>query len=210
MRCLETMIWDVIKQSAADIWDEMLYLMIFNVIWLIGTLLIIPWPFVTFGIFAVAYDIGQNKGIKFTTFFSHARRVWKQAYIWGGINLGLLIVLLVNINFYGNIRAQWAEIAQILIIGFTLFWGILQLVALPIYPRLEEPGFKLAMRNAVVVMGRYPLATLSLIAVVVVIGVISYFFQIIILLGAFSIITIVANRMVGAIIKRELKRGTEG
>ena len=121
----------------------------------------------------------------------------------------MLIILLVNINFYGNIRAQWAEIAQILIIGFTIFWGILQLVALPIYPRLEEPGFKLAMRNAAVVMGRYPLAILSLIVVVVVIGVISYFLQIVILLGAFSIIAIVANRMVGAIIKRELKRETE-
>jgi hypothetical protein len=53
----------IIKNSASDIWDEMFYLIIFNLIWVVGTLLILPWPFVTFGLFFTAYDIGEARGL---------------------------------------------------------------------------------------------------------------------------------------------------
>lgn len=200
------MIWTAIKSAAVDIWDEMLYLMIFNVIWVVGTVLIIPWPFVTFGLFAIVYDVGQGKGIKFGTFFRYAARVWKQAYIWGGINIAVLIIWLVNLNFYGDISAQWAGGLQIVILGVGIFWFVLQVVALAIYPRLEEPGFKLATRNAAVIFGRYPLPVLALLLVIAVVVAISYFLQVLLLLATVSIIAVVINRMVEAVIKRELQR----
>jgi hypothetical protein len=62
------MIWIALKQTGADIWDEILSLLIFNVITLVGMVLSIPWPFVTFGLFEMAYDIGQGKGVKFSAF----------------------------------------------------------------------------------------------------------------------------------------------
>ncbi|MFC1976408.1 hypothetical protein ACFLXQ_08410 [Chloroflexota bacterium] len=206
------MIWHAIKQSAIDIWDEMLYLIVFNVIWLVGTLLIIPWPFVTFALFAIAYDVGQSKGIGFGKFFSYGRQAWKQAYIWGGINLGILIVALVNVSFYSNIAASWAAFLQMLIIGVSIIWFVLQLIALPIYPRLEEPGFKQAVRNAAVLFGRYPLVILTIVGLAAILVAVPLFFgilQILFVLGTFSIIAILMNRMVEAMIKRELKRETE-
>ncbi|MBN1221347.1 MAG: hypothetical protein JXM69_20655 [Anaerolineae bacterium] len=203
------LIWTAIKNAAVDFWDEMLYLFIFNVIWLVGTLLIIPWPFVTFGLFAIAYDVGQGKGIKFGSFFGHAAQVWKQAYIWGGINIGLIIVLLVNIRFYGNIEAPWAVALQIIIIGIVIFWLVLQLIALAIYPRLEEPGFKLAVRNAAVVFARYPVAILILLVLIVALVIASFFLQILFIVATFSMIAVATNRMVGAAVTRELQRGSD-
>jgi uncharacterized membrane protein YesL len=175
-------------------------------------MLILPFPFVIFGLFGAVCDIGEGRGINLGTLFSHAGRMWKQAYIWGGINLGVFIILFINIAFYSNVKTQWAAFAQILVIGFTLFWTVLQLVALPIYPRLREPGFRLAARNATVMIGRYPLPILILVAIIGVILLIWVIFRsliVIILMGGFSITAVVTNRMVEALLEKELKREPE-
>jgi uncharacterized membrane protein YesL len=201
------MIWATLKQTGSDIWDELLHMVLFNVITLFGTILIIPWPFVTFGLFEMVYDIGQGKGIKFTAFFSRAAQVWKQAYIWGGINLGVIIVVLINLNFYGNFAASWASFAQIIMFGFAVFWFALQLIVLPIYPRLEEPGFKLALRNAAVLMGRHPLPTLTVLVIVGAMVALTILVQQcnwFVMLGFFSFTAVLCNRMVGAMVRQEL------
>ena len=203
------MVWHIIRSSAADIWDEMLYLMIFNIIWLISLVLVVPWPLVTFGLFFTVYDIGESKGIGFGKFWGYARRMWKQAYLWGGINLAVLIIAWANLNFYTRIEAQWAALLQMFITALTLFWVILQLVTLSFYPRLEQPGFKLALRNAGVAIGRYPFLTFFLIIIVVLILAIASFFPAVMLLGAVSIIAVVTNRVVDVVVKKEKQREEE-
>jgi uncharacterized membrane protein YesL len=204
------MIWDVIKNSVADIWDEMLYLMVFNLIWLVSLLLIIPWPLATFGLVFTAYDIGEAKGIGFGTFWKHAHQTWRQAYLWGGINLVVWVIVWVNWRFYSQVEAAWAGSAQMFVIAVSLLWIILQLIALPFYPRLEQPGLKLALRNAGVILGRYPLAGIFLMIVVLLILAIASFLPVIYILGAFSMIAVVANRVVAAVLAKEKLREQEG
>ena len=90
------LIWTILKKALLDFWEDMLNLIIFNVLWLVGALLIIPYPFMTFGLFYTAYDIGQGKGIKLSTPFKYGKQTWKPAYIWGVINLVALILFLAN------------------------------------------------------------------------------------------------------------------
>jgi len=198
------MIRTVLKRAVVDIWDELFYLILFNVITLIGTILIIPCPFVMFGLYEMAYDIGQGKGIKFTTFFTRAAQIWKPAYIWGGINFGVMIVLLINLNFYANLAVMWAGAAQIVMLGISILWGVLQLLMLPIYPRLEKPGFRLALRNATVLLARYPLPVFIMLVIVIVMVILTAIMPPFGLIGVFSVIAVLSNRMVGEIVKREL------
>lgn len=204
------MIWDVIKNAMADIWDEMLYLMIFNLIWVVSLLLVIPWPLATFGLVFTAYDVGEAKGIGFGTFWKYARQMWRQAYLWGGINLAVGVIAWVNWSFYTRIEAAWAGLAQMFVIAVSLLWIMLQLIALPFYPRLERPGLKLALRNAGVTLGRYPLAGIFLMIVVLLILAIASFFPAIYVLGAFSMVAVVANRVVAAVLAKEKLREQEG
>jgi uncharacterized membrane protein YesL len=178
---------------------------------LLGVILIllVPWPLVTFGLFFIVYDIGESKGIGFGKFWGYARRMWKQAYLWGGINLGILIIAWVNLSFYTSMEAQWGTFLQMFIIALILFWIILQLITLSFYPRLERPGFKLALRNAGVAVGRYPVLTFFLIILVVVILAIASFIPAVMLLGAVSIIAVVTNRVVDVVIKKEKLREEE-
>ncbi len=200
------MIWTSLKKAGTDIWDELLYMIIFNVISLIGTLLVLPWPLVTFGMFEMAYDVGQGKGLKFSEFFTRPAKKWKQVYIWGGINLGLLVLIFVNINFYATFQVAWAGVVQALIIGVGGFWLILQLIMLAVYPRLETPGFREALRNAMILVARHPLAVVTLLALVIIMVVLTFAIQQcnwFVFLGLFSFPAIFSNRLVEAMIKKE-------
>ncbi|MEW5958250.1 MAG: hypothetical protein AB1801_11030 [Chloroflexota bacterium] len=198
------LIWNVLKRAALDFWDEILYLMIFNMIWFLGSLLIIPLPFLTFGLWHTAYDISRSKGINFGVFFNHLRRTWPAALGWGGVNLGLAIIVVINLNFYAGFETPWATIARLIVMALALLWSVVQVVALAVYPRLESPGFRLATRNAAVVMAKYPLPVLALMAMLVLLGVATFLFPVLLVLGTVSLLALLTNRLVGAVISREL------
>ncbi len=203
------MIWVALKQAGGDFWDEFLLLIIFNAVWLLGSLFLLPWPYLTFGLFYTAYEVGQGKAIKFRTFFVGPAPVWKQAYLWGVLNALLLFVVWFNIRFYGSFGTQWSTVLEILLFAFAIFWVMLQLVALPMYPRLNEPGLKLALRNGIVAMGQFPLATFVLLILVAVMVVVGTLFPLFAFMGAGSLTAVLANRIVGAIVERALKGQAE-
>jgi hypothetical protein len=197
------MIWKVFRNSLADMWDEMFYVILFNIIWFFGTLLIIPWPLVTFGLFHIAHDIGQGKGIKLSMFWRHLRQTWKQAYIWGGLNLVALLTVWMNVYFYGTIGTEWAGYVQVLFIALFGFWFIWQLIALAFYPRLKEPGFKMATRNAAITIGRYPLLALVFMGMVMLVLALAFMFNILLVVGAMSLLALMSNRLVEAVLKKD-------
>jgi hypothetical protein len=200
------MIWNMVKKSALDIWDEMLFLIIFNIIWLVGTVLVVTWPFVTFGLFYTARDVSEGRGIHFSTFFSYGRDMLKPAYIWGGINLVVIIAIWINLSFYRAIDASWAGMVTLFIISLTVCWTVLQLIALALYPRLVEPSFKLALRNAAVIVGRYPIPIFVLLIIVAVLLVVSVLFSALAILISFSVIAVLTNNVVETIVTQELER----
>ncbi len=203
------LIWSIIKLAAGDIWDEMLHLLVFNAIWLLGSLLILPWPYLTFGLFFTAYDISQGKAIKLNSLFVRPAPFWKQAYLWGAVNLLAALLFRFNLNFYNNFATTWAATIQIVFVALLLLWSIWQLLALPMYPRLEKPGLRLALRNAAIVMGRYPLAVLVLVVIVTLLLLITAILPMFAFFGAGALIVVLCNRLVGTIVERELARGAE-
>jgi len=198
------MIWNIFKKTGTDAWDEMLYMIIFNLIWLVGTVLVLPHPFVTFALVYIVHDIGEMKGIKLSKFFGYGRAMLKPAYIWGGVNLAVLVALGLNIMFYQRFQAQWAGLLQVLFISLIMFWLILQLITLALYPRLVEPSFKLALRNAAVLVGKNPTMILVLIGFLATMIVISLVFPAVIFLITFSMTAVFTNNLVGALVKKAI------
>ena len=189
-----------------DLWDEMLFLIVFNVIWFLGVILIIPAPFVTFALFFLVRDVGEGRGIHFSTFFSYGWQNLKPAYIWGGINLVVLVAIWFNMSFYAGVEASWAVIVRLFIASLAISWVVLQLIALALYPRLVEPSFKLALRNGAVIVGRHPLPIIALVGIALILLIISVFFQALGVLVTFSVIAVLTNNMVEVIVSQELDR----
>ncbi|HMQ54447.1 MAG TPA: hypothetical protein PKE64_19660 [Anaerolineae bacterium] len=201
--------WEIAKKTGSDMWDEMLYMIVLNLIWLVGTVLIIPWPFVTFGLFYTVKNIGDGHGIKLGTLFSHGRQTLKPAYIWGGINFSILVAMYFNLQFYAGIQAEWTSFLRLFLLSLGIFWGIFQLVMLALYPRLVRPSFRLALRNAAVITGRHPLAIFTLMIIVGLILGITPFFPAIPLLISFAFIALLTNNVIQILVDRELARMEE-
>lgn len=200
------MIGEAIKQAALDLWDELLYLMLFNMIWCIGAVLVIPLPYVTFGLYYTAYDVVEGKSIKLSTFFEYANQTWRLAYTWGLLNLAVFVVLGLNIAFYGTINAAWAVMLRFLFISLGGLWLIIQLIALTLYPRLEEPGLKIAYRNALALFGHYPVILFILIATIIFLGIMSNFLPLVLFLLTFAALSVLSSRLTKSLVQEELKR----
>jgi hypothetical protein len=117
-----------------------------------------------------------------------------------------LVLLWLNLNFYAGIEARWAALMQLLMTTITIFWVALQVIALAFYPRLAEPGFKLALRNATVITGRYPLIIIVVLIANVLILVISSIFPAFAFAISFSLIAVLINRTVDTLVSREMAR----
>ncbi len=199
-------IWSIIKKAGLDFWEEMLLLIIFNLFWLLGAVLILPYPFVTFALFYTVYDIGQGKGIKSAKFFNYGKQNWKAAYIWGGLNLVALFVLWINVRFYAGIETQWAFFVSLFFVSLTIFWLVMQLIVLALYPRLVEPSFKLALRNAAIIIGRHAPILLLILGLIALLLIATAFFPILAFIITFSLIAVLINSMVTVLVDRELAR----
>lgn len=197
--------WSLIKKTGLDVWDEMFKLMVFNILWVVAILTVLPWPFITFGLFFTAKDLGEGKGIPFSAPFTYGLQVLKSAYIWAIINLGVFLGIFLNLTFYAAVEASWVQFFRFFVLALALFWVVIQLVMLAMYPRLTEPSFRLALRNSVIIVARHPWPILALLIGIVLILVISGFMPVLLLLLSISVIIMWINNVVGFLVTYELE-----
>lgn len=197
--------WTVFSKTAVDMWEDLLHLMLFNLICFVGGVLIVPLPFLLFGLFGVAYEIGQGNAIKLNHFFGTIRRTWRLAAVWGVINLVIWGIIAYSLFILVQIDSQVAIFLRVSIVGLALIWAVLQPLMLAVYPRLVKPSFKMALQNGGAVIGLAPIrvlfwfvwVSLFLLAAVVVTPIMFF-------LGL-AVVAIFTNRFVEIIIKQHLK-----
>jgi uncharacterized membrane protein YesL len=201
--------WQVAKLAVLDFIEELFLLMVFNLLWVVGALLVLPFPFATAGLAWVASEIGQGKAIHLRTFFDGGRRYWKPAYIWGLINLVVWTLLWVNISFYSGLNSVWSVLARALMVSIAIIWGAVQLYVFPLLIRQEVPSLKLALRNGLVLMSLTPVLTIGVIILAVVLLVLSSAIALLLFVFYFAFLAVLTNRAVGEALKVEAGRNTE-
>lgn len=209
-----SLLWKIIKRTAMGIWEEIFYLVVFNLAvvapalmginlisygWTSGITLFLPLgvlcllavPPALFGLFQATDQISKGNAIKISTFTEAIKTSLKPAYIWGGVNLVVGVILLANIAFYFQMTVAWAPTAGMFFVGLSIIWGVLQLLALSLYPRLVKPDFKLAQKNSMAMIGMKPGLMLGITAITLIFLVISAFIQLQLLFLLF-VVSIVA------------------
>jgi len=184
-----TIIWDVLKKTMLFGWEEIIYLVIFNIVTLtalvlgpalvfigvnksvalmaLGSMAMFAAPPALFGLFWLTYQISLGNAVKFSTYVDGARQYPKAAYIWGGVNMFIVVMLISNIIFYQSLAATWAGFAAVFFDGLLIVWVVLQLLTLALYPHLVEPSFRLAMKNALVLVAVNPFAVVGMAVIAV-------------------------------------------
>ncbi|OQY46956.1 MAG: hypothetical protein B6242_06350 [Anaerolineaceae bacterium 4572_78] len=213
----------ILKKTFTNFWDELFFLTIFNVftiftlviglmIFLSGIYFVPPYiiipialicelllPPAIFGLFGAVHEVGLCNAISVNTYFQYAKKFLKESYIWAGINVATIVILIVNIRFYLNVEAGWGIIIAFFFVGFTMTWIILQIFALTLYPKLESPSFLLAIRNAMIIVSTRPVPTLSVMGILAMIFILGnmqflfFFFIVLFVLNLLAFMALLVN-----------------
>lgn len=166
----------------------------------INIVLFLPFAFFIFPLYHVVFDCRRGIVISFKSFFGYVRSSWKNALIWGGINLVVALMVGWNLRFYAQFDEAWAGIMQLVFLSITMVWVILQIIMLPMYPRLEAPSFKLALKNSAAIIGGYIIPTIVIVAWTVLFIVLTIMFQALGMLFSFIFIAALSEGIVGEIV----------
>lgn len=138
----------VFGKSAVDWYDAWLDMTVMGILWLIAQATIVLGPPATFGVYYVVnlmIRTGDNRGIK--GMFEGAKKYFWQSLGWGGLNLLVLVIAVVNLLFYSQIDSPFAFAAQVLILVLTGLWLMTQFYTVPFFMAQQEERVLLALRN---------------------------------------------------------------
>lgn len=189
-----TVVWGSLK----DLWDDLVLLVILNVIWTLSALLVsaplllfgtsrpilgVVLSFALFWIFPivsgalcfVTNQITHGVAIGMGTFVTGLRRYWAKSIIVGLINLIVLGLLFLNIQFYALVmQGDWSYFAVAAWILVTLYWFIAQIYWFPFILELESEKVFVALRHAllmVIISPGFSLVMATLLAILTILGI---------------------------------------
>jgi uncharacterized membrane protein YesL len=226
-----SLVRSIIVKTLGDLWEEAFPLILFNMFWVagsvpglallgygaagpflslivLGLIALLPWPFVTFGLFFAAHEVVEEKVVSLKTFFQGGRQMWRQAYLWGGLNVLVMAILLSNITFYNSPASPIGNTAigpvvSALFAGITLSWLVWQEFVLAIYPRLETPALWPALRNAGILVLTQPAPVLCVAILSVALGFLALKAPPLGLLSNFSIMAVLTSRATLEMLNKE-------
>ena len=150
------MAFKILGMSFRDVWQELWTILIVQLLFLLGHLLIVLGPPVTVALFFYGNRIAHDEIATERDFLNAIRQYWKPAWRWGGLNL-LVIALLVG-DYY--LTGRWLDnpalssLLQGLYVALLGFWLLLQMFALPFLFEQEHPSVVQALRNSTVYLRR--------------------------------------------------------
>lgn len=156
----------VIRQTAVDYWNSFVGLAVMNALWLGASLTIILLPPATAGLYSTTNSLVQGKGQRLDVFLEGAREYWWLSIQWALINVVVLIVLFVNVYFYGQIAAGALASAFLFFVSaLVLLWVTMQFYTWPVLMIQEQKSMRIALKNALFLSLASPLYNLILLLV---------------------------------------------
>jgi len=129
-------------------WDEFVFLLLLNLIWLLAQLTVVLGPPATLGLYTVARRVLNRDLVGFGDFWRAGRDGFARAWIWGAAQLVVYGVLGFNLWVYGGrpgigflaLRYAWTLL--------LLAWFVLQLYYWPLNLLQSDQRFFTTLGNA--------------------------------------------------------------
>ena len=166
----------MLRYSLRDFWDEFVPLVMMNLLWsvavalpflillLLGDLnlplrlalslvMLLPGFVFTGALCFVTNQVARGKTANWGMFGTGLQRYWAKSLAVGVINLLVLLLLIMNLQFYAFVlEGAWTNFALSLWLVVGLYWGLVQIFWFPMILELENEKVLLGLRNAVVMV----------------------------------------------------------
>lgn len=146
----------VLRRSLNDLFQAIGPLIVANLLWLALSLPVVTAPAALAGLYYFVGFVVRGKDPPLSSFFSGFRRYFTRSWALVALNLGVLIVLLVNFFFYLGQPSEWIRLIAIPMFYLLVLWLCIQTYLFPLMlrsaPHENEtnplPIFKTAVRLA--------------------------------------------------------------
>lgn len=143
--------WQVFRKTLSDLWNELYLLAIVNVLWVALNLLLVTGPPATAGLFVLTRRLARGKDAGLRDFFEGFRRYFWQSWLWGIVAGAGFFILGGDVVLTGGLsNADYVIFIQGFFLMLLFLWAFLLLYAFPLILEQEQPGLRLALRNALV------------------------------------------------------------
>ncbi|MEI7554115.1 hypothetical protein [Candidatus Chlorohelix sp.] len=212
--------------ALADLWDNLLALVLANILWAISIIpavlllnLPVPAPYVyfiailpliilggpaTIGLFALTANVTRLERLELGEFFKGIRTYYGRGIILAILNLIFASIAYINLAFYASINVA-GGVVSIIWLWLIFFWLVLQVSLWPMALRIENRfSLRLLFRNSLLATFKYLFFTLiiGLVLGIILFGSYYLLFLPTVLFGM-SYHTLVSNNALQAILDKE-------
>jgi len=179
-------------RGLAGLFDELFLYIFLSVLWWVGVILVLPAGPVTLALHNVANRTANYKRVDMSLFWGSLRKNIGASWLLFGGSLVAIVGLLANIWFYG-VRSGWFFV-------IAIAWAWVLLIVLmagqfffPLFWQQADRRLILIVRNAVIMAFRYPLFSLLLMILQLILFAVSIVIPIFVVLIAPALIALIAN-----------------
>jgi hypothetical protein len=137
-----------------------IYLVGFNLVWVICSLPLVTLPPATAALYVVTQRLANGQHAGLHDFWAAMLRYFAVAWRWALLNMIVLLLVSVNVWFYSGLAKNWSALAMAVWLGIGLAWLVVDMYCIPLLLEQAKPRVGQALRNAVVLCLRHPGFTL--------------------------------------------------
>ncbi len=174
----------VLSRGLRMVWEELFTLIIVAALWTLVALgpplvagglggwlaalvvLLVSLPPATAGAYYVTNRLAHDRVGSAGHFIEGMRRYAVPSWILAVLDVVVLVIVILNLRFYGAMDAMWVPLAIALWLAVLFVWFIVQLFVFPILMEQQEAKIPLALRNSLLISFGSPFHTLPVVVLI--------------------------------------------
>jgi len=138
----------LLRASLSAWYYDLFVLIAVNIVWLVLSILILPLGPATAGLFHVCNELAKGEPISFGLFWVGMKRHAGLSAKLAAVIVILSILLVVNLNFYLDLRSSIGQIIAIVWVYAIIAWGAILNFPFALLVQMEKPGLIKIIRNS--------------------------------------------------------------
>ena len=186
----------VIFRALNDWWADWVHMVVVNLVWALCWLTIVLGPPATLGLYHVTNELARGHSLGLEGLLEGGRHYFWKSWQWALLNLLAAAIVVINVRFYAQFDATWAELLRALLWFVGLTWLIVQFYALPYLMEQETKSLRMALRNGLFTALAAPGYTMVVAGVGALIAALSIGTVVMIFLGGPCLVAVLGNHAV--------------
>ena len=138
------------------------------------------------------YGIGRT----FSLAYTGAKKFWRAAWIWFLVNGLILLIMSVNIMYYGKIDAFWAVVLRSFFVVMIILWTMIQIYSVAYFFEQHDKSVRIALKNGFFTLFAAPVFSLLVCGGIILLAVLFAGLFVPVFLGGMPLLSFISNAAV--------------